>query len=108
MRSVVACVLGVSCLGWIVELIGPPHGTAIVHVTESAVEVSVGGRVFVVSQPHDLSPIVCKLPPGEHELTMTRSGRELYRETFTIHRDRGTVLTAYDTARYPKATASHE
>jgi hypothetical protein len=67
----------------------------VVHVTEPDVEVSIGGRMYRIEERR-YDPIVCKLPPGRHELIMTRRGRVLYRESFEVRRGVSLVLTAWD------------
>jgi hypothetical protein len=45
-RGVAALLLSGNTLWWIVEQVGPIHGTVLVHVTEPDVEVTVGGQTF--------------------------------------------------------------
>jgi hypothetical protein len=75
--GLLSCVI----LGWIVGQVGPPHGEAVVHITEPNVEVTIGGNVYhIESRRYD--PIVCRLPIGRHSLIMSRDGNVLHKESF--------------------------
>lgn len=100
-----AALLAGSMLGWVAERSGPPRVEVVVHVAEPDVEVGVGGRTFRV-EGRAGSPLVCELPPGRHELLMTRGGRALYREMFEAPRGKGVVLTAWDATREPEGRAA--
>src|SRR5262245_1319181 len=78
-------VLGGAVRWWVAAHAAPQTGTVTVHVVESDVVVSVGGRTFHVGKDHYV-PIDCELPAGEHRLTMTRGSAELYAETFLLRR----------------------
>src|SRR4051794_29432728 len=80
-----AGLLGVAASWWVVEHVGDPKGTAVVHVTEPGVEVAVGDRTFRV-EGRTYAPLVCELPAGRHVLRMSRGARVLYREVFTLGR----------------------
>src|SRR5262245_45843585 len=88
-------VLGLAMLGWIVEHAGPPDGEAVVHVVEADVRVTVGGKTYPIGE-RNYAPLVCRLPAGSHELTMSRGGRVIQRETFQVPRGGSIVLTAWD------------
>lgn len=85
--------LGVGALWWVVMHAGPRTGTAIVHVTEPRVVVSVGGTTFVVGQEAPTA-LVCDLPAGEHRLIVKRGETVLYAETFRIRGGEERILAA--------------
>jgi hypothetical protein len=89
-----AGLLGVATTWWVVEHVGGPTGTAVVHVCEPGVDLAVGDRTYRVEQRTD-APLVCELPPGRHELRMSRGDRVLYREVFTLGRGEQLVLVAW-------------
>jgi hypothetical protein len=88
------CLLGGALLSLVAMLSGPRTGTAIVHVTEPGVVVSVGGQTFHVGDD-PYTPLVCDLPAGEHRLTMTRGAALLYGETFSLRGGEERILTAW-------------
>jgi hypothetical protein len=88
------CLFGGAALWWVASHAGPQTGTAVVHVVEPDVVVSVGGRAFRVGDD-PYTPVVCALPAGEHRLTMTRGEAVLYTETFSLQRGEERVLTAW-------------
>jgi hypothetical protein len=92
-KNAVALLLGATTLGWVVEHIDPPGGTAVVHVVESRVEVAVDGESFTVLRPY--SVIEVPLSAGSHRLSMKRDDRILYEEQFIIPPGGDVVLTAY-------------
>ena len=92
-KGLAALLLGGATLWWIVEQVGPPGGTAIVHVIEPDVEVIVGGKSFFEDRPYAV--IECPLRAGRHLLLMKRGDRILYEEWFTIRRGEEVILTAY-------------
>jgi hypothetical protein len=93
-KHAVALLLGVSTLGWVVEHVDPPSGTAVVHVIEPQVKVTVDGESFVVLQPY--SVIEVPLAAGSHQLCMKRDDRILYEKQFIVPPGGDVVLTAYD------------
>ncbi len=96
--------LGLMILSWVVDHAGPPTSEAVVHVVEPDVEVSIGGNTYRI-EARRFDPIVCKLPPGQHELIMSRGGRILYRESFETRRGESVVLTAWNSERLRKSSA---
>lgn len=86
--------VGVATTWWVVEHLGGPTGTATVHVCEPDVDVVVGDRTYRVEDTRT-SPLVCELPAGRHELRMSRGGRVLYREVFTLGGGEQVVLTTW-------------
>jgi hypothetical protein len=95
LQHLAGCLLGLAILAWVAAHSGPAHGEVVVHVTEPDVEVSISGRPYRIGERR-YDPIVCKLPPGRHELVMTRHGSVLYRESFEVRRGVSLVLTAWD------------
>ena len=87
-------ILGGLTLCWIVDQVGPTDGTALVHVIEPDVVVTVGGQSFSIEQRRG-APIECRLRPGRHLLRMKRGDRVLYEEWFAVHRGEEVILTAY-------------
>ncbi|WP_406693468.1 hypothetical protein V5E97_20785 [Singulisphaera sp. Ch08] len=85
---------GGAMLCWVASQSGPRDGTAVVHVTEPDVVVSVGGQTFHVGESLH-RPLVCDLPTGEHRLTMTRGATVLYAETFSITGGEEVVLSTW-------------
>jgi hypothetical protein len=88
-----ALLLGGITLWWVVEQVGPTHGTVLVHVTEPDVEVTVGGQTFSIEKRR-YAPIECLLRPGRYLLRMKRGDRVLYEEGFAVHRGEEVILTA--------------
>lgn len=96
-HSVGGAMLGVAAV-FLIAGQAKPDGVAVVHVTEADVEVTVGGlRYRIEGRVYD--PIVCELPPGRHELVVSRNGRDLARESFEMERGESIVLTMWDPAR---------
>jgi hypothetical protein len=92
-KNAIALALGATTLGWVVEHIDTPCGTAVVHVTEPQVEVTVDDQSFVVLRP--FSVIEVSLPAGSHRLCMKRDDRVLYEEQFIMPPGEDVVLSAY-------------
>ena len=89
-----ALLLGGSSLWWVADQVGPVHGTVLVHVTESDVEVTLAGQTVSIEERR-YAPIECRLHAGRYLLRMTRGDRMLYEEWFTVHRGEEVILTAY-------------
>lgn len=83
-----------GALAWVVVQSGPTEATAVIHVTEPNVVVSVDDRDFSV-EGYGEDPIVVDLPAGEHVLEMRRGAETLYREDFEISGGDSLVLTAW-------------
>jgi hypothetical protein len=98
LKHVAGGILGLALLVWTAIHSGPVHGDVVVHVTEPGVELRIGGHTFRI-EDRRFDPIVCKLPPGWHELVMRRHGLVLYRESFEVRPGRSLVLTAWDPDR---------
>jgi hypothetical protein len=89
------CLLGAALLWAAAGSAAPPVGSAIVHVSELRVDVTVDDRTYLVEAWQD-SPIVCEqLREGHHRLRMEKGGRVLYDEAFTIRPGEEVVLTAW-------------
>ena len=93
-KMVAAGLLGGATLCWVAASAGPTTARVIVHVTEADVRVEVGGFQFEVGES-SLTPIVCRIPAGEHQLVMTRGATELHSETFMVGGGEEVVLTAW-------------
>ena len=89
-----ASLLGGATCWYVAAHSGPKTGTAIVHVTEVDVVVTLDSVSFLVDEWRN-APIVCELPAGEHRLTMTRGTTELHSELFTLEEGGEVVLTAW-------------
>lgn len=97
-KGIGSVAFGCVVLGYVAEQAGPRDCRAVIHVTESEVDVWVDGWAYRVESWRD-SPILCPLRPGRHALRMSRGGRTLYEETFILQRGDDVVLTAWDPAR---------
>jgi hypothetical protein len=96
--------LGGATLCWVAANVGPQTGTAIVHVTEPDVMVTVGGVAFNI-EDFIHAPIVCELPAGTHELTMRRGATLLHSESFSLRGGEERVLAAWDSSKPAPARA---
>jgi hypothetical protein len=94
-KTVAVVFLGGAILWQVGAYSGPPKGIAYVHVTTPQVEVMVDDQTYQVRTIWD-SPIVCELRPGRHVLRMTRNGKTLYEERFTVRASEEVVLAAWD------------
>jgi hypothetical protein len=90
-----ALMLGSAVCWQVVEHADSRDCEAVVHVTEAEVDVMIDGSEYRVEAWRP-SPIVCELRPGRHTLRMTRGGRVLYEEAFTLGPGDDIVLTAWD------------
>jgi|SRR6516162_4712144 hypothetical protein len=86
-----SCLLGGTVLWWVVDHVGPTHGTVLVHVYVPNVEVTVGDRTYEVRDPLDV-PIELELAPGRYLLRMRRGDHVLYEEWFTVDRGDNVIL----------------
>jgi hypothetical protein len=91
---IVGWLCGGVMLSWVASQAGPRTGTAIVHVTEPHVAVSVDGLTFHVGELVHV-PLVCDLAAGEHRITMTRGAEVLYAANFSIEGGEDLVLTTW-------------
>jgi hypothetical protein len=94
-KGIGACGLGGAILWQVVVHIGPQHGVAYVHVTTPNVDVMVDDVQYHIETMWE-SPIVCELSSGHHKLRMSRSGRIVYEEGFTLGIGQEIVLTAWE------------
>jgi hypothetical protein len=85
---------GGAMLSWVATQAGPQTGTAIVHVTEPNVALSVDGRMFHVGE-QVYAPLVYDLAAGEHRIAMTRGAEVLYAAHFSIAGGEEVVLTTW-------------
>ena len=100
--SLVAFVKGVGavCLGGVIlwqvaEHAGSARGTAIVHVSEAHVVVSLDDRDYPVNSLWEV-PLICELRPGRHVLRMKRGERVVYQEDFCIEPGKEVILSAWE------------
>jgi hypothetical protein len=98
LKQLVLAILGLGILAWAAAHAGPTHGEVVVHVTEPDVDVVFGGHTFHIEERR-FAPIVCELPPGWHDLIVTRHGQVLDRQSFEVHAGASLVLTAWDPNR---------
>jgi hypothetical protein len=87
--------LGLAVLWQVAERAGRKDGEVVVHVAAANAEVRIDDRAYEYD-PYPASPIVRPLRPGTHRLTLTREGRLLHDETFTLESGGQVVLTAWD------------
>jgi hypothetical protein len=108
--TMVKCIAGLMLAGtvlWqVAEHSGSPNGIAYVHVSAPEVDVMIDSATYHVDSPKD-SPIVCALRAGEHTLKMTRNGKLLYDEKFTLAEDEERVLTAWERANSAAVDPDH-
>lgn len=90
--------VGGATLCWVAANAGPQTGTAIVHVTEAHVTVTIGGVAFNIEN-FIHAPIVCELPAGTHELTMRRGATFLHSESFSLRGGEERVFAAWDSSK---------
>ena len=93
-------VLGLAILGWVAGHCGSPNGTAVVHVIDRDVDVTIGGSLYR-AQDGVAQPLVCLLPKGRHDLTARKGGRVVREESFDIQGEDIVVLTVWDPERHP-------
>ncbi len=94
-KPIAGLALGGAILSQVVAHSGPPNGIAYVHVTSLGVDVMVDDAKHHVKSFCD-SPIVCELRAGKHMLQMSRNGRTLFEEEFTVKSGTEVVLTAWE------------
>jgi hypothetical protein len=70
-------------------------GTVYVHVSEGYGDLNVDDATYHVRSLWE-TPIVCELEPGTHVLTMSRNGRMVYHEEFSLHPGEELVLCAWE------------
>jgi hypothetical protein len=99
---ILAIAKGIGALGlgsvilWQVAIrSGCQNCVAYVHVSTPNVEVMVDDMEYHVETLWE-TPLVCELRPGRHVLRMSRSGRVLYEEEFTLGKEEEIVLTAWE------------
>jgi hypothetical protein len=81
---------------WSVAERSAPSSPVIIHVPERRVEVAIDATPLTFVQSWRDSPIVTKLPLGQHTLCMSRAGKVLYTERFWVRAGQETILTAWD------------
>ena len=104
-KAVVGLALGSAILWQVAMHSGPPNGTAYIHVASDQVDVIVDKTTFHVASRWAL-PIVCELRPGKHTLQMTRNGKMLYEEEFSLNAGGEVVLTAWERPQVPEQRRS--
>ena len=87
--------LGGAILWQVAAHSGVQNGIAYVHVSADQVDVMVDRTTYHVKTRWD-SPLVCELGRGKHVLQMTRNGKTLYEEEFTLSAGDEVVLTAWE------------
>jgi hypothetical protein len=87
--------LGGLILWQVVIHIGPQYGVAYIHVPTPNVDVTVDDEKYHIETIWE-TPIVCELSPGPHVLRMSRSGRVVYEENFSLGVGQEVVLTAWE------------
>jgi hypothetical protein len=90
-----ALLLGGTVLWQVAVHAGASHGWAIVHVSSVHVDVTVDHAAYRVEDLKQ-SPIVCELGPGHHTVRMSRRGKVLFEEAFTVVAGEETILAAWE------------
>jgi hypothetical protein len=93
-----ALLLGGAFLWVVYTHASPQRGVAIIHVTETDVDIAIDGETKHITNWED-SPIIRRLRPGQHTVRMSRSDRTLFEETFTLTRADDVIVTAWDRTR---------
>jgi hypothetical protein len=96
-KGVGAVCLGSLVLWQVAQHSGATRGTAIVHVFESHVVVSLDDRDYPVNTVYE-SPLLCEVRAGRHVLKLKRGDRVVYNEEFSVEAGQEVVLTAWDPA----------
>ncbi len=104
--------LGAVCLAlvifWLVARhAGPQRGTAIVHVLQPNVVVSVDGESYPVDSIAQ-SPIVCDLEPGHHVVKVRHGRMLLGEEEFTVEAGQEVVLCPFHDPENPEVVGAGE
>lgn len=107
LQCVGVAVIGAVTLQYAVEHSNPGGCETVVHVTEPGVDVWIDDHAYRVESWQD-SPLVCELRPGRHTLRMSRYGRILHEEAFTLRPGADIVLTAWDEARWKAQLRTYE
>jgi hypothetical protein len=102
-KGVGAVGLGGLILWQVAEHSGSARGTAIIHVSEAHVVVSLDDRDYPVNTLWEL-PLICELRPGSHVLRMKRGERVVFQEDFSIEPGQELVLTAWEA---PSDSSAH-
>jgi hypothetical protein len=66
-----------------------------VHVSDGYGDLNVDDATYHVRSLEEI-PIVCKLEPGTHVVTMSRDGRMVYHEEFSLHPGEELVVCAWE------------
>jgi hypothetical protein len=95
LKGVGALGLGGVILWQVAERSGSHKGIAYVHVSMGDVDVMVDDAEYHVESLWQ-TPIVCELGPGNHTVRMSRDGRTLFEEEFTLSPGKEIVLSAWE------------
>ena len=94
-KGIGAFSLGGVILWQVAVHIGPQNGVAYVHVSTPNVDVMIDDAAYHIETLWE-TPIVCELSPGPHMLRMSRSGRTIHEEKFSLGIGQEIVLTAWE------------
>src|SRR5271166_4783958 len=87
--------LGCAVLWQVAEHSGPSDGIAYVHVTAPMVDVMLDDATYQITSIRE-TPIVQGLRRGKHTLRMSRNGKALFEQEFTVGPGEEVVLTAWE------------
>ena len=96
-KAVGAVVLGGAILWEVALHCGPLQGTVYVHVSGGDCDVAVDDATYHVKTLWE-TPIVCELEPGRHIVRMSRDGRVVFEQEFSIDAGEEIVLSAWEGA----------
>jgi hypothetical protein len=93
MKTAGALLLGGAVLWEVALHCGPPNGKVYVHVTQGYGDLMIDDAMYHVRTMWE-TPVVCELQPGSHALRMSRDGRQVCTQVFSIDAGEELVLTA--------------
>ncbi|HKI16403.1 MAG TPA: hypothetical protein VKA15_00905 [Isosphaeraceae bacterium] len=96
-KAVATVILGGAILWEVALHCGPLQGTVYVHVSSGDCDVTIDHATYPVRTLWE-TPIVRKLQPGSHTVRMSRDGRVVFEQEFSIDAGEELVLTAWDEA----------
>jgi len=94
-KTVGATVLGGAILWEVALHCGPPQGTVYVHVAGGYGDVTVDDASYHVRTMWE-TPIVRELQPGRHVVRMSRDGRLVFEQEFSINPGEEIVLSVWE------------
>jgi hypothetical protein len=95
LKMLSALALGGAVLWEVALHCGPPNGTIYVHVERGCGDLNVDDATYQIKSLSE-TPVVCNLEPGRHVVTLSRDGRIVYEEKFSLDAGEELVLTAWE------------